>query len=144
MKSWAKWVFFLIGLGSVTYAGQTLSSTHSFVAHAVRTQGTVVGFRTNYAHKTGRTYVPIVQFVHGPVLIEFSGSFASNPPSYHVGETVPVLYLESDPYDARIDSFLSLWGGALIIGGLGSIFLLVGGGLLVKGYRTTSMRPFGA
>jgi len=28
-----------------------------------------------------------------------------------------------------LNSFFSLWGGALILGGLGAVFLLIGGGM---------------
>lgn len=31
----------------------------------------------------------------------------------------------NDPQDAMLDGFFSLWGGALITGGLGLVFLLV-------------------
>jgi hypothetical protein len=55
----------------------------------------------------------------------------SLPPAYHVGETVNVLYLESDPYDARIESFTSLWLLPMIFGGIGAIFPAVGAGLIL-------------
>lgn len=42
----------------------------------------------------------------------------SNPPSYDQSERVSVLYEPSSPQAAKIDGFFSLWGGALIVGGI--------------------------
>lgn len=58
----------------------------------------------NRAYRTRVAWAPIVQFRHDGQLTQLSDSVASNPPAYHVGETVSVLYLESNSYDARIDS----------------------------------------
>jgi hypothetical protein len=59
---------------------------------------------------------------------------ATSPPAYHVSETVNVLYLESDPCDAKIESFMSLWFPPMFFGGMGTIFLAVGGGMIF-GFR---------
>jgi hypothetical protein len=56
-----------------------------------------------------------------------------------VGETVNVLYLESDPHDAKIDSFTSLWFLPMVFGGTGAIFLAVGVGMMF-GFRPGAAR----
>jgi hypothetical protein len=134
-----KYVFALIGAGMLIGAGFGLANTRSFLAHASRAEGTVIALQPRYPNNTSSsnstlnssstsiTFAPMVRFSHDGQVIDFTASTASNPPSYHIGETVPVLYLPSAPFKAKIDSFFSLWGGPLIVGGLGAIFLLIGG-----------------
>ena len=50
-----------------------------------------------------------------------------------------VLYLESDPHDAKIDSFTSLWFLPMVFGGTGAIFLAVGVGMMF-GFRPGAAR----
>jgi len=63
-------------------------------------------------------------------VIEFTSSTSSDPPGYHVGEAVPVLYLDTDR-TTRNWTLFSLWGGAVILGGIGAVFLLIGGGMIL-------------
>jgi hypothetical protein len=133
----AKYLFVLLGAGMLIGAMAWHSSTRQFLAHAARTQGTVVAMTPHYSNNNSSsnnngsiTYSPVVRFNTGSQDIQFNSSSSSNPPSYNIGATVPVVYRESNPYDAKIDSFFSLWGGTLILGLLGGVFLLVGGGLI--------------
>jgi len=43
---------------------------------------------------------------------------------YHVGDTLTVFYDADDPENARLDLFLELWLGTILMGGLTSIVLL--------------------
>jgi hypothetical protein len=127
----AKYLFVLLGAGMFIGAIAWHSSTRHFLAHASRTQGTVVALLPRYSNNNGSTtYSPVVRFNDGSRDIQFTSSSSSNPPGYNTGESVPVLYLESNPANAKIDSFFSLWGGSLIIGILGGAFLLLGCGLI--------------
>jgi hypothetical protein len=42
-----------------------------------------------------------------------------------------VLYQAARPSDAKINEFFSLWGAALILAGIGTVFFLVGAGIIV-------------
>lgn len=142
-----KYVFALIGIGMLIGAAVSWKNTRSFLAHAVRAQGTVVALQPRYSHNTnptnsttfnnsnGVTFAPVVRFKHGDQVIDFTGSTASNPPSYGIGQTVPVLYVESAPFGARIDSFFSIWSTAIILGILGAAFSAVGGLMIVLPQR---------
>jgi hypothetical protein len=138
--------YLLAAIGLVTLLGSLVVYEHtaSFVRRASRAQGIVTALvlhqSTNYSNTNGSinnrpyvsdSYQPVVRFRHGTQQVQFSDSLASNPPAYHVGETVNVLYLESDPYDARIESFTSLWFLPMVLGGMGTIFLAVGAGMIV-------------
>ena len=142
--STAKYLLAAIGLaillGSLAVSGHNMS----FVRRAARAQGTVTALvpyqsiDTNSNQSIGNmpsvsySFQPVVRFQHDGQQIQFSDSVASNSPAYHVGETVNVLYLESNPYDARIDSFMSLWLVPMIFGGVGTIFLALGAGMIFR------------
>ena len=53
------------------------------------------------------------------------------PPDWRVGQAVTVRYRPESPHQAEIESFLALWGLALICGGLAAVFLGLGLGLLL-------------
>ena len=130
-RSIAKYLFVLLGAGMLIGAIAWHLSTRHFLASASRTQGTVVALLPRYSsNDSSPTYAPVVRFNDGSHDIQFTSPSSSNPPSYNIGATVPILYQESNPYNAKIDSFFSLWGGSLIIGILGGIFLLIGGCLI--------------
>lgn len=137
----ARYAFAVIGVVLLLCSFLVVDHTASFARHAARTQGTVTALvrhqSTSYSgtkasesmgatYSTSYSYVPVVRFQHGAQQIQFTDSVGTNPPAFRVGETVTVLYLESNPYDARIESFSSLWCVPLIIGGMGGIFLAFG------------------
>lgn len=140
--STAKYLFVVVGaillLGGLIAYGHTAS----FARRASRAQGTVTALLPHLSTDTSNTngsisnptsrytYQPVVQFQHGAQQIQFSDSVASSPPAYRVGDSVIVLYLESNPYDARIESFMSLWFLPLLFGGMGAIFLAIGVSLI--------------
>lgn len=135
-----KYLFVLIGGVLLIGAGFAAANTRSFLAHALRTEGKVVALQPRHsttAHSTSSssarspTFAPLVRFTHAGQVIDFTASTASNPPPYHIGETVPVLYEGTPPFKARIDSFFSLWGATIIVGGIGTIFLLIGALLII-------------
>jgi hypothetical protein len=67
---------------------------------------------TGYKRRTSSTYFPEIRFTsEDGVTVEFRGSSGSNPPSYHRGQSIDVLYNPSSPHDARINGWFELWGG---------------------------------
>ncbi len=116
------YLFLLIGIGFLAGAGYLYSNTSEFVANARRAPGTVVALRSG---------APEVKFrAHDGREIQFTSSVSSKPPSYHVGETVEVLYRQDRPEDAEVNAFMSLWLGVILLGGLGSGFSIVGAALV--------------
>lgn len=126
-----KYVFAAVGIGMLIAALAVRSHTASFVSRATRAEGTVTALVGQHSTDNNSiSYRPVVRFQAGEQQIVFSSSIASNPPAYSVGERVDVLYLESDPYDAKIDSFRSLWFFPMLLGAMGAIFFAIGGGLI--------------
>ncbi len=126
-----KYLFSLIGLGMLFGAFLLFNGTNSFLSEATRAEGTVVDLvRSRSSDST--TYAPVVTFMNQQGQdIEFVSSVSSNPPSYSIGEKVTVLYRPGEPQNAKIDGFFSLWFGVIILGALGSIFFLIGAGIII-------------
>lgn len=131
-----KYLFALIGLALLVGAGFMVHGTRVFLAHAVHAQGTVVDLVSSRASDRSLTYRPEVLFrdTQGRD-IRFVSASGSNPPGYSRGEKVAVLYLPSDPENARLDGFMGVWFGPVILGGLGVVFFLTGGGIILAGVR---------
>jgi hypothetical protein len=138
-------VFILIGAGMFLGAIYLYQDSRSFLAQAIRTDGVVVDLEKNDKSKV---YNPVVTFIDQEgAAVSFTSSIGSNPPSYAKGEKVDVLYLAASPQKARIDGFMSIWGGAVIFGGLGSTFFLIGVliilVIMVKGRRDQYLQKKG-
>lgn len=134
-----KYVFALVGLAMLVAALVWYQNTRAFMAAAVRTQGTVIDLIAVRSDDS-TTYRPVVRFEDSEGrTVEFSSSSSSNPPRYARGEAVSILYRPTDPQDAEIDGYFSLWGGQTILAALGSVFLLIGGGIII-GQRAKRLR----
>lgn len=133
-------VFFLVGLGMLAGCFFSWRSTAEFTAHAVHAEGTVADQAYRSSSKGG-TYSPVVEFTDQQgQKIHFTGSIGSSSPAYARGDKVSVLYDPANPEHAHIDSFMENWFGPLLLGGLGSVFSLAGGGMLVFQVRQRKMR----
>ncbi|WNO07766.1 DUF3592 domain-containing protein [Teredinibacter sp. KSP-S5-2] len=131
-----KYIFTLVGLGLLLGAFFVYKNTQDFMRDSLAAEGVVVDLvRSRSSDST--TYRPVVQFeTRDGTLVEFTSSMGSNPPSYSRGEVVQVLYQSSSPEQAKINGFFSLWGAAVILGGLGAVFSLVGASIIVFGNLT--------
>jgi hypothetical protein len=132
MKSFVagKYLMALVGAMMLAGAGYWVLNVRDFIAAADRTEGVVIALRRQHSSNS-TTYVPVVRFQLPKRQIEFDSGGGTNPPRYSIGEKVPVLYLATNPYQAKIDSFFSLWGGSVILGGMGSVFFLIGAGTML-------------
>jgi hypothetical protein len=127
--------FRVIGLIFLGFATVALIGSARFFSNALVSEGTVVGVRTEQSaaplipaeEGSGVTYYPIVEYVGPDGLIrQFEGRAGSQRQIYSVDETVSILVRDGNPESARINSFFNVWGRAIVTGGLGVIFLLVG------------------
>lgn len=119
-----KYLFSLVGLILLGAGYLWQQHTQTFLAGASLAEGTVIGFKVS---GSSDSYHPKVRFTTNEgETIEFTSSSGSRPPAYDKGERVEVLYRPSDPQQAMIKGFFSLWAGPLILGGIGGIFALIG------------------
>lgn len=125
------WVFPVVGGLLLVVAMLMWNATRQFVASASTLQGTVVEL-IEQRDSDGVTYSPVVRFMAPDGNeVTYTESFSGNPAPYDVGEGVEVLYSREHPDKRRIKGFMSLWLGPVILGGIGSVFVLIGGGILL-------------
>jgi len=132
-----KYLFLILGIGLLTGSLLIYRSTSSFLAEATHAEGTVVKLMESHSDNS-TTYRPVVCFsdLNGNETV-FVSSTGSYPPSYTKGEKVDVLYPKNRPQNAIINSFFSIWGGTVIIGGLGGVFFLISASMfLVPALKT--------
>lgn len=109
--------------------GVTLLVQHiHFQRKACLTEGVVIDLVRSRGGKGRSTYHPIVQFQTveaGPsAMVLFESSSGSRPPSFQVGERVPVLYDPADPLHARIGTWTGwFFPSLLIVVGVGAFLL---------------------
>lgn len=144
---WLRSIFLAIGLGLLAGAAFWAVKTRSFVAQAEVAPGTVVALNRTTSGDSN-AYYPVVDFVTPQGRrVEIHSSYGSSPPAYSVGEKVEVLYLPDRPEEAKIRGILSLWGGAIILGGVGLVFAAVGGGMtlfpFLRARRNAELRQSG-
>ncbi|NTW69756.1 MAG: DUF3592 domain-containing protein [Chlorobiaceae bacterium] len=130
-----KYLFTVLGIAMLLGTLYINESTRSFMSQAIKTEGTVVRLAESWSggstvSHNSSIYRPVVRFRdRNGLQHEFISSSGSNPPSYLEGEKVELLYLPDKPENAQINEFVSLWAGSIILGGLGTLFLFVGGGI---------------
>jgi hypothetical protein len=135
-------IFGLIGLVLLCVGIALAASTASFLASAGRVDGTVVALTEGTSSDSSASWYPTVEFTVDGKRYLFQSSTGSNPPSYKIGDGVPVAYDADDPSNARIASFWSAFLAPMIVGGLGLVFTPIGVVLFVKGRRITRLRAW--
>lgn len=118
-------------------------STSNFLKKAAITEGTVGKMHQTYNKNRLRTSNQFaIQFVtrDGKKIVTKPHVLSSNPPRYHTGQKVEILYLPEQPHDAKINDFFSLWGITALIGGIGGGIFLLSGGIILM--RAREMKTF--
>lgn len=127
-----KYLITVVGLGMLFGAFSLYTNTQDFISGAVAANGKVIELVRS---SDSTTYKPVVQFkTKNGKIVQFTSSSGSNPPSYSQGDVVEVLYEESSPNQAKIKGLFSLWGWAIILGVLGTVFSLIGLSIIAFGY----------
>ncbi|MCX3060842.1 DUF3592 domain-containing protein [Streptomyces beihaiensis] len=140
---WIQWIFLAIGSVCLVVGLVLTGSSISYVTSAKHAKGTVISNDSvttretrgtgSKQHSYNKTMVyPVVRFTpDGGKPVEFRSSTGTNSPSYGLGDQVDVLYKADSPKDAKINSFLTLWLGPLVLGGIGLVFGGIGTGILI-------------
>lgn len=128
---WIALMIALIGVALLAGAGYAAWSEVAFRRSAVETDGQVVEMLHEVSRRTGgrrsSVYRPVFTFTlpDGRV-VRAEGAVASNPPCCRVGETVRVRYDPARPERAAIVGFMESWFLAVLLGGMGVVFLGLG------------------
>ncbi len=127
------WVLAVIGCVGLMVALGTWLFTLRFTHAALHTNGTVIAMReetssagdSTTANTT--TYAPTFRFRDAAGIEHvMTSNVYQGRGAFHVGDTVPILYLSANPQTARIDSFGQVWGAPCVEGIIGSGCLLFG------------------
>ncbi len=112
----------LFGLGLLGVAGYFGYQSVSFVVNARTASGVVVSLE-----KSGSVYRPVVVFTTSDGRqVTLTDTHGTNPPSQKVNDTVEVYYLPDRPQQARLNSFLELWAGPVLLGAFAAFWLITG------------------
>ena len=122
--------FALIGCGLLVGAFLSYRSTTEFLSTAVPGTGEVIGYDRRTDSEGSIAYYPVITFSpNGDSEIEFTSSTGGSDRPYAIGASVPLRYDPKLPFNATIDTPTDIWLVTGVLGGLGAVFMLVGGGL---------------
>jgi hypothetical protein len=105
-------------------------NTRMFAARAEQVKGTVD--HNKFRHDSeGGGYAPVFQFkTTSGESIQFAGLVYSNPPQFHAGQEVDILYDPKNPKRARINKGTGLYFVPLLLVGIGLLFFGIGAVML--------------
>lgn len=119
-------LIFLFIVGILILSGDffLIKNNISFLRNSEKTEGIVTDILKE-SSSDGTTYRPEISFIdsRGENII-FSSSVSSSTSTYRKGEIVPVLYQKNNSSNAKINSFLTLWGAETILTFMGSILVI--------------------
>jgi hypothetical protein len=125
-------IFLLIGLVMLGLAGRRVAMRRAFIRNSVTAVGEVIALIEVPEGAEVTNYQKVLFRTQSGREVTFRSEMGhADTPRRRVGEKVTVRYLPNQPDTAEIESFLSLWGAALVFGILGSVFTFVGLGILV-------------
>jgi hypothetical protein len=120
---------YTIGLVFSAMAGYFYLDSRHFVSKALHADGVVVAVREGSPYQ----FWTIVAFKTGsgvPATFE-SKSPSRVSPRFPIGTRLDVLYNEHEPSNARINSFVDLWGLEFGFAVMGLVFLAIGSAMLL-------------
>jgi len=124
---WAGPLFTIIGITAVVLGIYLGKNQATFLEVAQAGVGEVISLNSKSSND-GYVYYPVVRYSPpgSDQAITFEHNVGSNPPSYAVGDPVPVLYHPDNPANAIIDAGILNWVGPGIALLLGLVFTAAG------------------
>jgi hypothetical protein len=118
----------LAGIATLAFGVHVSRELLRLEASGLRASGLVTGLSPSRSSNGGVTYYPLVCFTnHEGRVVVFRDSTGSNPPAYHAGEAVTVLYPPpGEPGRALIDRGMWNWLPSAMLFLMGAVFLAVG------------------
>jgi hypothetical protein len=105
-------------------------SNRTFVKNAIRTEGRIIDVKQVRTRDGKTSHKSIFVFTDKNNKEHWiDPSIRISSPAYEAGDTVSVLYSPKKPIEAKIESFIYLWGASAACGASGVCFLA--GGLVL-------------
>lgn len=112
-----------IAIGTIVFVNRSRVATGEVIGYDV-VQNAITFLQSD--DNTGMLYYPRVAFVaNSGERVEFRSRAGRPRRVRETGERVQIYYQSDDPRNARIAEFMNTWGAAVIVGGLGVLFLTV-------------------
>jgi hypothetical protein len=122
----------IIGVAAIGFSVHLGRALAHREAVGVRAPGAVISLAER-SDSDGSSYYPVVRFKRSNGSeVQFKDHFGSNPPSYHVGEPVTVLYEPGPAVNAMIDRGLWNWLPTSLLALFGAVFAFAGFRLLAR------------
>lgn len=124
-----EWLFYPIGLGCIVYSVMVYINTRKFLSDCIRADGKVIDLVRSTDQGTGVnrfvSYAPVFEFTdRNGQSHKVTSDESSSLASFSIGQQVVVLYEPDKPMQARINTFMQIWGGSIIFGIVGTSFIL--------------------
>ncbi|EMQ4857273.1 DUF3592 domain-containing protein [Morganella morganii] len=127
-------IFAVTGLLLLTGGSYLYLSGYSQEKNGIVTSGEIIDLSVHRSDN-GISYCPVVKYTNGQDAYVMESSYCSSGYRNASGDNIEVIYPPGIPADAVIRSFGGLYGGAVILLGMGVIFALVGMLPLIIMYR---------
>lgn len=105
-------IFLTLAAGAWAYGLFSAVQTHEKLSTWEKTEGVVIAMDSRISHGrrgTHTSYRACYRFKVDGVRYEGKQSVASNPPAYHKGEKLTVVYNPAHPYESDVDSSFDLY-----------------------------------
>lgn len=121
------YIFTIIGAVIFIMALFVIKSELNLVRNGIETTGIVIEQSVSNSSDDRSIYHPIIRFnTEDNREITFRSPEGNSRSRFHIGESINVIYLPSDPQRATINNFLGLYGAGVILGVFGLVFALTG------------------
>lgn len=122
-------IFLALAAGAWVYGLFSAVQTHEKLSTWERAEGVVTSMESSISHgrRCSRTsYRACYRFEVDGVRYEGKQSVASNPPAYHRGEKLTVVYNPAHPYESDVDSSFDLYFKSFAFALVGVMTFLIG------------------
>lgn len=125
--------FAVVGFLMLSAGGYFYLSGQSQEKNGIVTTGQIIDLKVDHSDN-GTTYCPVIRFTAGQDDFVFSSSYCSSGFENSAGDAIDVIYQPGNPDNAVIHSFSGMYGGAVVLLGMGGVFALAGAIPLVVMY----------
>jgi Protein of unknown function (DUF3592) len=119
------YVFLIVGSCAVVYSLVSIAQTSAFIRRSVEVDGEVIQLeRSQDRDRYGYTYAPVFTFTAmDGSMHTVTSDVGSSPPGFSIGDSVRVRYDPANPENARIHSFVQIWGSPILSGVIAVCFI---------------------
>lgn len=116
--------FALIGVLMSYGTYRMWDSQRSFIRSSIESEGRVIDLKRISKDEGSDTYAPVITYTQNGISKDFTSNVSSNPPSYSIGEMVPIL-ISTNGGVPKVNTFWSLWMGVIIFSVFSTLFILI-------------------